>query len=149
MFFVNVASLIFFFDVNEFSIPFYVISSGVVAPLLSFQLIFSSIKLSAINLKKIDYNLIDNITEGEKDHSVLPNYFNLFVMITIVLYSVVGYYSFNQVYVNQYSLLDAGKLEVQELLFFGFLILVNLYYFIQMLRINILIKKYGVIKGKL
>lgn len=144
MFFVNVASLGAYFDTANFIIPLYLITSGIAGPLLSFSLIMTSIKLSVVNLKKVDYNLIDNENEGEKYYTVLPSYFNLFLVVIIVLYSLVGCYCFNRVYVSHISLL-----EVQEIFFFWFLTLINLYYFIQVLRINIMVKKYGIIKNKL
>lgn len=149
MFFVNIASLMSYYETGQFTIPFYVIASGVSAPLMSFYLITTSVKLSVVNLKKIDYNLIDNENEGEKHHTVLPSYFNLFLAVTILLYTFVGYYCFNRIYLNHISLLDIDKLEVRETFFFGFLTLINLYYFIQILRINVMVKKYGVIKNKL
>lgn len=148
MFFVNVAYMSTYFSANQFHIPFYVIASAISVALLSFSLISMSIKLSVINLKKINYNLVDEFNEGEKHYKVLPSYFNFFLAITILLYALIGYYCFNRVYENKYSLLDIERLEVQETLFFGFLAIINLYYFIQILRINILVKKYGVIKNK-
>lgn len=148
MFFVNVSSLAYFYQTNQLVTPLYVLICSVLGALFSFFIIGSSIKLSLIDYKKIDYSLVDNIPEGDKKYKVLPGYFNALLILVIGLYSVVGYYCYNSILINHFSLLDVHHLIVQETLFFSFMILINLYYFIYIYYINSLIKKYGITRNK-
>lgn len=147
-FFANVASLASYYESGIVSVPLYIAITAIILTILSFIAISDSIKLSVINLKKINTNIIDTIPEGKKHYKVLPSYFNLLFTLIIAGYFVIGLYCYTRLAGNTISTLNIQDIAVQETLFFLGLVIINVYYFIQIFRINTLVKKYGIVKNK-
>lgn len=108
----------------------------------SIFLISSTLKFSHINLQKSKADLIDNIVdENEKIYHIIPGYIPVLIVLTMFLYCYLSL-EFSSHFLTNYK-----SLNIYYYFLFGVFIVSSIY-FISILRINRLIKKYGITKNK-
>lgn len=154
IFFGSVIALAGLYDhlIHDLSLVLVVVV--VASSLLSLLAINNTLKVSHINLRKIKYDLLDNEMDDESKryHSYIKPYNQPLIIVLIIsyLYIVWELYKMIPDVPKGNMLLDEFTSSNKPIRFY-FLIgtyVFSSYYFMQVLRLNSLIKKYGLIKNR-
>lgn len=116
------------------------------ASAFSIIVISNTLKVSHINIRKIKPNLLDTDIEEEKKHYQFISQYNVpLIIMLLISYGVIFWQLLYLVELKTIKTnLNTGSMRVYFLM--GTYVL-SWYYFVQVLRINKLIKKYGIHKN--